>query len=314
MKISYFAVSTALAFAAVAAVSGSVAANPGDAVSTSAAPAAAVAATGLAADAKAVDKPGADATTPANPNVTGLAASSPSNADAAAPNATQSVKTVARSDSVSDAKPAAPVNTLRISIDLGKQQLTVKEHGKVLHSWPISSGRTGYRTITGTFKPQWMTRMHYSRKYDDAPMPNSIFFSGGFAIHATYATGLLGRPASHGCVRLSPGNAKRLYALVEQHGRQATTISVFGAAREQAPAVAQNRPVSRYATTSVRSGRNYSRYEGSTWSGDNVQRKPVREAPPKIIYRNGQAYVYVGPQKARQYWRQQRNTGGYYNY
>lgn len=305
MKISIFAVSAVSAMALVSALSGSAAANPGEAVSASAAPAAAVAAKGLAVDANAAGGPVRDE----------ASAAIPAKANAATASADQSVKTAARSDSASDAKPAAPANTLRISIDLGKQQMTVKENGKALYSWPVSSGRAGYRTITGTFKPQWMTRMHYSRKYDDAPMPNSIFFKGGFAIHATYATGLLGRPASHGCVRLSPGNAKKLYALVEQHGRQATTISVFGEARERAPAVAQHKTVTRYTMSSARHGRDYSRYAGSTWGGDDVRRRPVRRAQqPKIIYRNGQAYVYVGPQKARQYWSQQRYTGGYYNY
>lgn len=305
MRISILAVSAVSAMAIVSALSGSAAANPGVAVSASVAPAVAVAATGLAVDAKAAGGPARDEAT----------AAAPAKADAAPTRAAQSVKTAARSDSASDAKPAAPANTLRISIDLGKQQMTVKENGKALHSWPISSGRSGYRTITGTFKPQWMTRMHYSRKYDDAPMPNSIFFKGGFAIHATYATGLLGRPASHGCVRLSPGNAKKLYALVERHGRQATTISVFGEARERAPAVAQHKTVTRYTTTSAGYGRDYSRYAGSTWSGDDMRQRPVRRAQqPRIVYRNGQAYVYVGPQRARQYWRRQRYTSSYYNY
>lgn len=304
MKISFLAMSAISAMVVVAAVSGSAVANPADAVSTSAAPAAAVAATGLAADSAGVVAPSRD----------DAATSLPAKADTALPGVADPVQTAARNDTVSDAKPAAAATTLRISIDLGKQQMTVKENGKALHSWPISSGRAGYRTITGTFKPQWMTRMHYSRKYDDAPMPNSIFFKGGFAIHATYATGLLGSPASHGCVRLSPGNAKKLYALVEQHGRQATTISVFGAARDRAPMVAQQKTITRYTTTSARHGRDYSRYAGSTWSGDDTRRNPVRMQQPKIIYRNGKPFVYVGPQKARQYWRQQRYTGGYYNY
>ncbi len=108
------------------------------------------------------------------------------------------------------AGPAAEAGTLKISVDLTSQRMHVKENGKTIHSWTISAGRRGYRTVIGTFKPKWMTRMHYSRKYHNAPMPNAIFFHGGFAIHGTYATGRRGSPASHGCVRLALGNAKKL--------------------------------------------------------------------------------------------------------
>ena len=117
------------------------------------------------------------------------------------------------------AKPVPPATTLRVSIDLTKQRMTVSENGQTVHSWPISSGRSGYRTPNGTYRPTWMSKMHYSRKYDNAPMPHAVFFTGGFAIHGTYATGMLGRPASHGCVRLSPGNAKTLFNMVNRHGR-----------------------------------------------------------------------------------------------
>jgi lipoprotein-anchoring transpeptidase ErfK/SrfK len=68
--------------------------------------------------------------------------------------------------------------------------------------------------------------MHYSQKYDNSPMPNSIFFLGGYAIHGTYYVKNLGRPASHGCIRLSPGNAAKLYGLVKRHGLGATRITI----------------------------------------------------------------------------------------
>ncbi len=132
------------------------------------------------------------------------------------------------------AKKTAPAPTLKVSIDLTKQRMTVTENGRVKHNWSISSGRKGFRTITGNFRPTWMTKMHYSRKYDNAPMPHSIFFHGGYAIHATYATGRLGAPASHGCVRLAPGNAKTLFNLVQKHGKARTRIAVFGVATDRA--------------------------------------------------------------------------------
>jgi lipoprotein-anchoring transpeptidase ErfK/SrfK len=87
-------------------------------------------------------------------------------------------------------------------------------NGKRAYTWKVSTGKSGYRTPTGTFRPKRMKRVHYSNRYNNAYMPNSIFFLGGYAIHGTTATGMLGRPVSHGCVRLSQGNAKRLYGLV----------------------------------------------------------------------------------------------------
>jgi lipoprotein-anchoring transpeptidase ErfK/SrfK len=95
-------------------------------------------------------------------------------------------------------------------------------------SWqfPVSTARKGYYTPTGTFHPYSLQPMHYSRKYDMAPMPNSIFFSGGYAIHATPHVGNLGRPASHGCVRLSPSHAAFLYEIVKRD-KENTTIRII---------------------------------------------------------------------------------------
>ena len=138
-------------------------------------------------------------------------------------------------------KPAPPPVTLRADVNLSTQRLTVYEKGVAIHTWPISSGRAGYPTVTGNFSPIWMSKMHYSRKYDNAPMPNAVFFHGGFAIHATYATGMLGRPASHGCVRLSPSNAKTFYNLVGKHGRAQTRIAVHGSPKHSEPRVAKSR-------------------------------------------------------------------------
>ena len=136
------------------------------------------------------------------------------------------------------APPPKPQPSVVISVDLTQQRMTVTEDGVSKHQWPISSGRSGYATPTGSYRPQWMAKMWRSRKYDDAPMPNSIFFTGGFAIHATFATGMLGRPASHGCVRLAPANAATLFKIVQSRGMDRTKISVFGSPRHSEPAVA----------------------------------------------------------------------------
>jgi lipoprotein-anchoring transpeptidase ErfK/SrfK len=109
-------------------------------------------------------------------------------------------------------------------IDISDQTMTVMEDGNVLYSWSVSTARQGYRTPRGTYRPIRMHKMWYSHKYHMSPMPYSIFFHGGFAIHGTDAVKYLGRPASHGCIRLHPSNAKTLYNLVQSHGAQNTRI------------------------------------------------------------------------------------------
>ena len=94
------------------------------------------------------------------------------------------------------------------------------------YTWPVSTARSGYSTPRGSYAPTGLQRMHYSKKYHMSPMPYSIFFRGGYAIHGTYATGALGRPASHGCVRLSPAHAAQLYHMVQTEGG---SISITGA-------------------------------------------------------------------------------------
>jgi lipoprotein-anchoring transpeptidase ErfK/SrfK len=117
---------------------------------------------------------------------------------------------------------AAPADaTVRVDIDLSRQRMHVASSSGS-YSWPVSTARPGYRTPRGSFSARGLQRMHYSSKYDNAPMPHSIFFSGGYAIHGTYATRALGRPVSHGCVRLSPGHAAELYGMVRREGARIT--------------------------------------------------------------------------------------------
>ena len=114
---------------------------------------------------------------------------------------------------------------VRIHIDLTTQSMHVSSHAGDF-DWAVSTGRPGYRTPTGVYRPQRMYVMTHSSEYDDAPMPHAIFFSGGYAIHGTYSTGQLGEVASHGCVRLAPGNASALYEMVKREG---ATILITGA-------------------------------------------------------------------------------------
>ncbi|NUJ79881.1 L,D-transpeptidase [Methylocystis sp. FS] len=111
-----------------------------------------------------------------------------------------------------------------IHINLSTQTMHVQSSSGS-YSWPVSTARAGYSTPRGSFAPTGLQPMHYSRKYHMSPMPHSIFFRGGYAIHGSYATGMLGRPASHGCVRLSPGHAAMLYQMVRNEGGR---ISITG--------------------------------------------------------------------------------------
>ena len=109
-------------------------------------------------------------------------------------------------------------------IDLGGQEMQVFVDGKLKHSWSIASGRRGFETPTGRYRPQRLEKEWYSRQYDDAPMPYSVFFSGGYAIHGGY--GRMGRPASHGCIRLNTSNAATFYNLVASYGAGNTRIVI----------------------------------------------------------------------------------------
>src|SRR5437879_1383778 len=130
---------------------------------------------------------------------------------------------------------------VQITIDKSIQQMTVEVDGRPLYHWPVSTGRgVQYDTPNGKFKAFRMERDHFSKEWDDAPMPHSIFFTPkGHAIHGSNETKRLGTPASHGCVRLLPANAEKLYALVEKEGVLNTTVVLTGVTPSSAPAVAR---------------------------------------------------------------------------
>jgi lipoprotein-anchoring transpeptidase ErfK/SrfK len=111
-------------------------------------------------------------------------------------------------------------------IDISAQRMNVYVDGVPRYNWPVSTARLGYRTPTGTFRPTALFRYHASTIYSGSPMPYSIFFLRGYAIHGSYETKYLGRPASHGCVRLHPANAAVLYSLVKRYGTGDTTIVI----------------------------------------------------------------------------------------
>ncbi|NNF78075.1 MAG: L,D-transpeptidase [Rhizobiales bacterium] len=122
----------------------------------------------------------------------------------------------------------APAQAAKIvaKIDLSQQRMNVYRNGRKLYSWRVSTGRGRYRTPTGSYRPTVLRRMHYSSKYNNAPMPHSIFFRGGYAVHGTNHIRRLGRPASHGCVRLHPRNAAKLFNLVRRSGQRNARIVI----------------------------------------------------------------------------------------
>ncbi len=188
------------------------------------------------------------------------------------------------------AVPTANANVL-VRIDKSTQQMSVWVDGAPRWQWRVSTGRPGRDTPSGTFRAFRMEAEHYSKEFDDAPMPNSIFFTKiGHAIHGYLDTRHLGEPASHGCVRLDPANAAKLYAVVQQEGVTNTTVEVTGSvsaaiARRHAPAFqpagASTAPVALApAEDAPRPGPVYSTgsyYGGSYYGGSADERfAPVR--------------------------------------
>lgn len=125
-----------------------------------------------------------------------------------------------------DLHPSVAVRSLRIDIFRDLQRMVVKIGGEAFYVWDVSTGRPGLETPAGSFRPFWLDWNHRSSIYNDAPMPFSIFFNGGIAIHGTTAVRNLGKVVSHGCVRLRTENAERLYRLVEFFGKKKTYIFV----------------------------------------------------------------------------------------
>ena len=115
------------------------------------------------------------------------------------------------------AGPLAAQASIVITVNKTTQRLSVSVNGEPRYQWPVSTARWGYSTPNGTYRPERLERTWYSSKYHNSPMPYSIFFDGGYAIHGSYEISHIGRPASHGCIRLHPSNAAVLFSLVRAH-------------------------------------------------------------------------------------------------
>ncbi len=130
---------------------------------------------------------------------------------------------------IAPAMAKAPAPTVLISVSKISQKMTVTVNGDRKYVWPVSTGAPGYSTPSGEFRPFRMEAEHFSAEWDDAPMPNSIFFTArGHAIHGSFHVKSLGRRVSHGCIRLHPDNAAKLFSLVRKVGLQNTRVVVKG--------------------------------------------------------------------------------------
>ena len=118
-----------------------------------------------------------------------------------------------------------------INVDKSAQRMTVIVDGFQRWDWPVSTGLPRHKTPSGSYKTFRMEKDHFSKEWDDAPMPNVIFFTmKGHAIHGSFDVKRLGRPASHGCVRLAPENAAKLFELVKEEGLSKTRVILTGEA------------------------------------------------------------------------------------
>ena len=132
-------------------------------------------------------------------------------------------------ESKSESTPAAKGSSVLIAIDKTKQKMSVFIGGAKKYNWPVSTGRPGYSTPSGTYTASSMNEVWFSKEWDNAPMPHAIFFmTDGHAIHGSYEVKTLGKPVSHGCVRISPQNATTLYALVGKSGLKNTQVVLTG--------------------------------------------------------------------------------------
>jgi hypothetical protein len=168
-----------------------------------------------------------------------------------------------------------------ITVDKATQRMSASVDGQRRYAWSVSTGKAGHETPAGTFTPSRLVKDHASKEWDNSPMPHSIFFTHrGHAIHGSNATRSLGRPASHGCVRLAPENAAKLFALVRSEGMGNTRIVIQGdeARKPSARTVKRDRPKVRYAEPSS---------VGADYSGRRPQRFEALHPAP--------AYDYASP-------------------
>jgi hypothetical protein len=216
-----------------------------------------------------------------------------------------------------------------IEVDKSTQRMAVSVDGVPRWNFAVSTGRRGYDTPSGSYRAFRMEADHYSKEWDDAPMPHSIFFTKiGHAIHGSFDIKRIGSPASHGCVRLAPENAAMLYALVQEQGVLNTTVVLGGqipvnanVARDNAaPLPLQGDPYAqppadvpdgRLDTYTERMRRQYQQRYSQGYTDDRVPPSYGQPAtPPPPAYRR--RYDSLPPEYAQPYYRRQPSGQPYY--
>jgi hypothetical protein len=205
------------------------------------------------------------------------------------------------------ALPASALADVNIVISKSQQEMVVSIDGGPAYRWPVSTGRSGYNTPSGSFNAIRLERVYYSKKYDDAPMPNSIFFYGGYAIHGTLEERRLGNAVSHGCVRLARANAAVLYAAVQAHGMSRTHIRITDGPIYGAPVVARGYDERRYResyeASSRRQNYTYDRTDGRGYRAGPVYRGFEEFDTPRYYYREPPRRTYWSDDRGRRVYR-----------
>jgi lipoprotein-anchoring transpeptidase ErfK/SrfK len=239
-----------------------------------------------------------------NPKVAATTTETPSGTTTLFGKAAEPAPTVAKQEPAVVKPQPLPDPTLTASVDLKNQTMTVSINGEPRYNWVISSGTAQYPTPTGNFRAEWTSKMWYSRRYDNAPMPNAVFINGGVAVHGTSHMAALGTPASHGCIRLAPANAKTFYNLVQRHGLKFTRVSVYGRPNWRGGGAIASRRDSRRNVDIASDNQNW--FWGNSASGDDYyDARPARKKD-----RKGYAYVDIDgvPTKVKVY---RRKNGDY---
>ncbi|WP_225029789.1 L,D-transpeptidase [Xinfangfangia pollutisoli] len=120
----------------------------------------------------------------------------------------------------------AVAERVEVRVSISHQVMTVYHEGRRLFDWPVSTAKAGKITPLGSYRPEFLSRNHRSKRYNNAPMPFAIFYDGNYAIHGTDQIKRLGKPASHGCVRLDPKNARILFEMVRYEGLENTRVVI----------------------------------------------------------------------------------------
>jgi hypothetical protein len=208
---------------------------------------------------------------------------------------------------------AAPARaSILVTIDKTTQRMSIAVDGATRYVWPVSTGRPGYDTPNGTFRPFRMEADHFSKEWDDAPMPHSVFFTKiGHAIHGSLDTKHLGSAASHGCVRLSPANASTLYALIGAEGLKDTTVVIAGQTPfATADATRRRAPVDAAAGEPMDIAPSYERQPGAYYAQqpapyyDSARETQPTYAPPQPSYYGRAQQPYYAQQPRAYYDRQ----------